>query len=786
MTSFGREPKTGLIRPVPGRGARPTRAVRQQAFALGQPQAGPATAVPSYLPGLDGLRAVAVAAVVAYHLGELPGGFLGVDVFFVVSGFLITRLLLAEHERTGRIALGAFWRRRFRRLLPALLVVVAVVAVASRAWLPGYRLPGIRNDAFGALAYMANWRFVQSGQSYFTQGATPSPLRHLWSLAIEEQFYVLWPIVVVGVLALATRLRRPGRRGVGAVALAGALGSALWMAAAAGNGYDLSRVYYGTDTRVFAIFAGAWLASWWDPAVHGATRAVRQRRTRRWATAGSVALVPLGALFALAVTDSARFYRGGFQVAAVVSVVVVAGAATGQGVVARGLAHRSLVWVGRRSYGIYLWSWPTQVLATERFGLGGLQLDLAVVVSILVLASVSYWLVEEPIRRDRRPARLGRWWPAEKRPNRVPQFAAWSAAAVVVVGVLVGSSIDTPPPPTYLTVSDDDVLQAALRPPSAPPLRGRGAPRPGSPATSSPSAIPLAPDEDGPDVSPAPTAPTAAPGPFDPREPLVVDPAADADPAAVHGRPLRVMVAGDSVAWSLGWEVAEGLGEGLETDGRAIIGCGVSPPSARFVMGNGETVAYPESCSLAERSESLGLTGAPDVVLLWLGAWEVFDQEVDGVRYPVGSVGGARLIEAQIQRRIDTYRSVGAATVMPVVPCFGPKAVTRGGLRLEDDRVDWVNERIRQVAARNRGWVRLVDPAELLCDEAGEGRTETPEGIALREDGTHFNVDAATWLWNEWLGGQLASAYGPARVDDARPSGGASGPPGSAVADPPP
>ncbi|HWJ96947.1 MAG TPA: acyltransferase, partial [Acidimicrobiales bacterium] len=142
---------------------------------------------PGYIPALDGLRAVAVLAVVAYHLDELPGGFFGVDVFFVISGFLITRLLLAERERNGGIALGSFWIRRFKRLVPALFVVLVAVSLGSRLWLPAWRLGQIRWDALAGLGYVANWRFVLSGQSYFSSGLAPSPLRHTWSLAIEEQ-----------------------------------------------------------------------------------------------------------------------------------------------------------------------------------------------------------------------------------------------------------------------------------------------------------------------------------------------------------------------------------------------------------------------------------------------------------------------------------------------------------------------------------------------------------------------------------------------------------------------
>ncbi|HEX7744191.1 MAG TPA: acyltransferase, partial [Micromonosporaceae bacterium] len=164
----------------------------------------------AYQPGLDGVRALAVGAVLLFHGGVawLPGGFLGVDAFFVLSGFLITSLLLGERDRTGRIDLVAFWARRARRLLPALLVLLLVVVLVSRVLLPGEELPALRWDALAALGYVANWRMADRGGDYFAQTAAPSPLQHTWSLGIEEQFYLLWPLLFVALLAVSVRRRR--------------------------------------------------------------------------------------------------------------------------------------------------------------------------------------------------------------------------------------------------------------------------------------------------------------------------------------------------------------------------------------------------------------------------------------------------------------------------------------------------------------------------------------------------------------------------------------------------
>lgn len=679
-----------------------------------------------YLPALDGLRAVSVLAVVAYHLGEVRGGFLGVDVFFVVSGFLITRLLLAEREHSGAISLRSFWVRRFKRLLPALLVVLVAVAIGSRLWLPAWRLTAIRIDALAALAYVANWRFILSGQSYFASGVVPSPLRHTWSLAIEEQFYVVWPLLVVALARLGrVRLRTAVAWGAGL----GAFASGAWMAVAAATGRDLSRIYYGTDTRAFALLAGAWLATWWDPAsVAGTTRVARRVRARRWAAAGTAAAVPAVVLLAWASTSSVGFYQGGFQAMAVLSVLVVAGVATGEGPLAGLLATRPLVWIGRRSYGIYLWSWPTQVFAQEHFELDGLVLDAVVVVLAVVLAALSHWLVEEPIRLGTRPQR-------ERRPP-VPRLVAPSLAVAMVVGVVVTTSAGAPPPPDYTTVSDAEALRSAIEPMTAKEEAALRA------TTTAPPPV-----EAGP------------PGPFAKGDTLVIDPSASADPRALRDSTFKVLVTGDSVGWSLAFRLGPDLTHTLWVDDKALLGCGAMPWTAKFIVKGRPPEQYPDLCANAEIAELQGLARKPSAVLLWLGAWEVYDHEVDGVTMRVGTKRYATYLEARIQQRIDRYRANGVPTIMPVVPCFGPNAARLGTERHQQRRLRWVNDRIRAVAKRNRGWVRLVDPVDLLCDARGKAKDQTTDGQPLREDGAHFTSGSAVWFWNTWLAGQMGAAF---------------------------
>jgi len=349
----------------------------------------------SYIPALDGLRAFAVAAVLLYHGGVAwtDGGFLGVDAFFVLSGFLITSLLLAEWTATGTIALGSFWARRARRLLPALFLVLGAVALYAAYVAEPVELDRLRKDGLASLAYVANWRFVFAHESYFEQFAAPSPLRHVWSLAIEEQFYLVWPLIVVGVV----RVRRSTVALLG-VTVAGALASVGLMAVLHEPGRDPSRVYYGTDTRAQSLLVGALVAI--VLARHGPVRSAAARRAlgiAGWAGAA----VTLALWYAT--SDAAdAMYRGGYLVASLGVAVVIAAVVTpgSAPLLADGLAWAPLRWIGRVSYGLYLWHWPVYVVLTgERTNLSGARLLSTRIAVTTVLATLSFYLVEQPIRR---------------------------------------------------------------------------------------------------------------------------------------------------------------------------------------------------------------------------------------------------------------------------------------------------------------------------------------------------------------------------------------------------
>ncbi|MFN2503074.1 MAG: acyltransferase family protein [Acidimicrobiales bacterium] len=404
----------------------------------------------TYRPALDGLRALAVIAVFAYHAG-LPwarAGFLGVDVFFVLSGFLITALLLVERHRTGGVDLLNFWRRRARRLLPALIVLLAAVAVAVPLLAPeqAYRL---RGDLLAALGYVSNWRLIFEDQSYFQAAGRPPVLQHLWSLAVEEQFYLLWPVVLVWALR-GNREFRPQRL-VRPLLLVSAA-SAVLMALLFHPYEDPSRVYYGTDTRLAALLLGAALAC-------GTARWQQTDRLSRGArlgleTAGLFSLVGLAWAVSGVNEFEPRLYRGGFLAFAALAAAVVAAAARPgpRGPVTALLGIRPMVWLGRRSYAIYLWFWPVLMLTRPDRDVpvrGTANLALRISIT-LALAAASYRFVERPARAGA----IGRLWsdllgrvqPKESSPRPSAIWAFGITVAFVCVGIGVMTSHRSPEP----------------------------------------------------------------------------------------------------------------------------------------------------------------------------------------------------------------------------------------------------------------------------------------------------------------------------------------------------
>lgn len=348
-----------------------------------------------YEPGIDGIRALAVLAVIAYHLGWLsaPGGFLGVEVFFTISGYLITSILVGEYRDTGRINLRYFWKRRVRRLLPALFVFLAFTAAYVAAFAPS-EVARVQREIFPALGYATNWYLIGYNESYFESFGRPSLWRHLWSLAIEEQFYIGFPLLFV----VFRKIR--GALAVFLVVVV-ALASTWWMARLVVAFEDPSRVYYGTDTRAAGLFVGVILGL------------IRHRlplaeHRRRWpVVVGVGGLATLVWLVATMNDFEPRLYRGGFLVTSVATAFVIVGV-VGSKYLRSAVGVAPLRWIGLRSYSLYLWHWPVVVFTRPQVDVFWDPLVVTVVriVATFAMAEASYRWVEMPAR-DGSLARYG-------------------------------------------------------------------------------------------------------------------------------------------------------------------------------------------------------------------------------------------------------------------------------------------------------------------------------------------------------------------------------------------
>ena len=358
--------------------------------AAGEPEAG---RLP-FQPALDGLRGLSVLGILLFHsdIQWASGGFLGVSTFFTLSGFLITSLFLVEYEQSARIDLRSFWIRRFRRLMPASLIALAAIALFGATVATPEQLVRLRGDILWALAYLGNWRFVFSETAYAQLFSAPSPVLHFWSLGIEEQLYLTFPIAVAVGLWLASGSRAALAGMIGGLVLA-SLGvtAVLWRAEVA-----IDRIYYGTDTRAAELLIGALLALW----LQG--RALAEVGGRFVRAIGATALLVMLALWGTLGLESSLLYRGGLPAYALLSSAVIAAAVQPSGPVRAVLSGRVIRWLGRISYGVYLFHWPIYLwLTPERTGLGDVPLFALRAAISLSIAGASYQWLEAPIRTRR-------------------------------------------------------------------------------------------------------------------------------------------------------------------------------------------------------------------------------------------------------------------------------------------------------------------------------------------------------------------------------------------------
>ncbi len=647
----------------------------------------------------------------AYHLGHLEGGYLGVDLFFVLSGFLITSLLVREGTATGRVDLRRFWVRRARRLLPALGVALVGVVVAARIWLDHSTLPALRVDALATAGYVANWRFAtQAVGGYFA--ADPSPLRHTWSLAIEEQYYLVWPLLVVAALVVARRRGAPSARLVGLIAAAGAVASSVWMVVHAGA-WSTDRLYLGTDTRLVAPLTGAVLAC----LLHGRLDRRPSPRVRQAATVvGSIALVGLALAVALVPASSGWMYRGGFALMALLGGAVVGGGVLGgDGMLARALGPAPLRWVGERSYGLYLYSWPIQIVLRAE-GADGITLAATTVAASFAVAAVSYRVLEMPIRRGglravvpggRAPARATA---APANPRRRAPAALVAVSVVAVVGVVVAATTTAARPDPLAALDQDELQQGASRP------------------------------------------------------------AVAGSPGGADGEGSRVLVVGDSVGYTVGRFAPASIPGVASVDSRSLPGCGLltegDRPAAAVAAGSPEDY---EGCAMpVADADRLGLDGDPDVVLLVTGAWESSEHERHGRTVGPGDPGWTTMTRELLDARVTDLSADGAVVALWADPC-GPDEATRSRQR-------WFTEEVLHPIDAARDEAVVIRPEEITCDE-DRARTDVPEvGDPRPEDGQHWSEEGARWLWQQWLGPTLHDLDG-SDTGDGGSGPAAAGPP---------
>ena len=454
----------GSHRSPANKGAHTNSAAKEQA---------PARPKSRYIPALDGLRTLAVVAVVLYHLNLTwaQGGLLGVTIFFVLSGYLITRLLINEIAKTGRIDLKSFWIRRIRRLFPAVVTVVVVTCTLCTVF-NHVMLTKMRPDILPSLLFFNNWWQILHNVSYFNALGDPSPLTHFWSLAIEEQFYLIWPPLLLAMVSM--RMSKPNTR---RVVLGLAAVSAVAMMVLYNPATDPSRVYYGTDTRVFSLLLGAWMAFIPDRDLAPA-RLVRHLGLARLAGAdnhdksksntaeaattkpselarfwsspasidllGVVGLVGLAAMVALTNGYTAFQYRGGTLLCSILTLMVIAACVQPQGMVARALAAKPLVWIGKRSYSIYLWHYPLLLLMNPVANINDTPWWHHILQVLLVVAAAecSYRFIETPFRkgafgRTVSELRDGTATPAGWVRAHIPTCAACAVVLLVALGGLV-------------------------------------------------------------------------------------------------------------------------------------------------------------------------------------------------------------------------------------------------------------------------------------------------------------------------------------------------------------
>ena len=643
-----------------------------------------------YQPGLDGLRAVSVVAVIAYHahalgaggFGAARGGFLGVELFFVVSGYLITSLLLEEWARFGGISLTQFWLRRARRLLPALAALLVVVLMAAVTWRTD-TLVRLRTDLPGAVFYVSNWVQVLAKVGYFDAVGAPPLLRHLWSLAVEEQWYLLWPPVFIVLMRTfggnARRIRLP--------ILAGAVTSVVTMQVLyrSGDADRTNLVYLATFTRAGGLLIGAALATAWTP--------------WRWPNAGRrhlvgldavgiASIVGLGAAVIGLSNTSSFVYRGGLTLVSLLSAVAIATVVhPGARCMRAAFTQRWLVAVGKRSYGLYLWHWPAFVLARVDRGVGRLALALAASVAA---SELCYRFVEQPVRHGV----LGRWW------ERVRAGGRWPLRAGL-----------------YATVP---VL--ALAPFLARVATARD--------------VNLAVDRSA-DVAFEPTAdaPTTVPAP-------------EAAPTTAVPAPRRIVLVGDSQAHALAVNLPAGIERVFDISNGAVEGCGLMDTGRIVSVRPGYTKNLAECQGWQVKWANAARANQAEIALVVIGAWDLFDVAVPRGQLVYGSADLDNEMQTRLKAGIDALVAAGTHVALLEVACMRPIESSQSPVpllpeRRDDARVAHLNGLLRAAATADPSHVTFVPGPAAWCNDPA-----VASDLSYRWDGVHVYKPGAKLVFD--------------------------------------